>query len=260
MNSALIHLYGPLSIHTYGVCIAAGVIASLFLAHKSKFVAQKIPRTLIIPLVNICIVAGITGGRLLFIISSWQDLQSWFEIFALWDGGFSVLGSMITIIAALIGFVYYYRLSLLETIDVAGLYAPLVQAFGRIGCFFAGCCYGTPTHRWWAITYTDPLGNTPCYTPLHPTQLYNSILLFVLFIFQLLLTRFRLPAGMQFALGLGGLSLIRFITDFWRGDRGPLTFIVSFGFSSSQLLSLLLLGLAIIVGIISFYLRKSSTQ
>ena len=246
MNSVVLPLYGPLSVHLYGICVAAGIVLTLFLAHRSSFVADRIPTHLLLPLVNAVILAGIIGGRLLFVCTEWDEMHSWGDVVAVWDGGFSVLGSIIAGLVTIFFFVRHHRLSLLATLDVAGLYGPLVQAFGRIGCFFAGCCHGTPTNAWWAVTYTSPLVNPDC-VPLHPTQLYNSTLLFALFLIQLHLVRRAPPAGLIGAFGFGGLGFTRFITDFWRADHVPWLL----GLSVSQLLSLILLGFAVGIGVTS---------
>ena len=65
--------------------------------------------------------------------------------------------------------------------DVTDVFAPgiaLGHVVGRLGCLFAGCCFGKPTNVPWAITFTDPFARanvgTPLGVPLHPTQLYEA--------------------------------------------------------------------------------------
>jgi phosphatidylglycerol:prolipoprotein diacylglycerol transferase len=70
------------------------------------------------------------------------------------------------------------------TADVLAPGVILGQAIGRLGCFAAGCCYGKAATVPWAVTFTDAAVRnvgTPMDTPLHPSQLYESILAFLLF-------------------------------------------------------------------------------
>ena len=76
-----------------------------------------------------------------------------------------------------------------QTADVLAPGVVLGQAIGRLGCFAAGCCWGKPTHVPWAVTFTDVYAaravGTPLDTPLHPTQLYESLATFLIFAFLL---------------------------------------------------------------------------
>src|SRR5439155_24559582 len=76
---------------------------------------------------------------------------------------------------------------------VCGLAIALGQASGRVGCFRAGDDYGRPAHVAWAVTFTDPdaasIGGAPLVVPLHPVQLYESIVCAVLFVVLLWLRR-----------------------------------------------------------------------
>lgn len=245
----LVHIFGPISIQAYGLCIAAGVLVALILAYYQKNASWRkyISQDTLISLINIGIIAGVAGGRLLSIIADHDQIDSWTDVFAFWDGGFSVLGSVIAITVTISIYAIIKKLPLSAILDFFGLYAPLVQAFGRLGCYFAGCCHGIPTTLPWGITYTDPLALAPLCVPLHPTQLYNVIALLALFALLSLLTRKRPSQGVIFALSLAGLSLARFITDFWRGDRGLLIPVGAIELSTHQIISLFIIGFAMLV-------------
>lgn len=245
----LLPIFGPIGINAYGLCIAAGVVAALILAYREKSTSwgKYISQDTLITLINLGIISGIAGGRALSIIADHDQIDSWVDVFAFWDGGFSVLGSVIAITITISIYAIIKKLSLLAILDFFGLYAPLVQAFGRLGCYFAGCCHGIPTTLPWGITYIDPLSLAPLCVPLHPTQLYNVIALLALFIGLRYLSHKNPQQGLIFALSLAGLSVARFITDFWRGDRGILIPCGPIDLSTNQILSLFIIGFAVLV-------------
>ena len=120
--------------------------------------------------------------------------------------------------------------------------AVLVHAFGRVGCFFAGCCYGMPVE--WGHVYEQPAGNTPLGVPLLPIQLIESACLIVLFAAQIiLLFRFTQKKLVSTYFYMLSYPVVRFTLEFFRGDaeRGKLFF------STSQWISILVFVTAIIL-------------
>lgn len=219
MCPVLLHIYGPVAINTFGLFIVIGIIIALFLAKKDPRKEYIITDDQMLNLMVGCVVAGILGARILFFILEPHQLTAWYDIFIFWQGNFTELGSVIAIV--LFGLVYlrYHKIPILPLLDFASNYAPLVQAFSRIGCFFAGCCFGMPTMLPWAVMYTDHASLAPLHVWIHPTQLYSSALFFILF-FALYSTRsFFTRPGQQFTLYIMGTSAIRFIIDFWRDDK-----------------------------------------
>ena len=113
----------------------------------------------------------------------------------------------------------YHRIGIWDTLDAAAPAGCLPPLFGRLGCFTAGCCHGTPTELPWAVTYAHPGSAAPPGVPLHPTQLYAAVALAALF----LLLQWRRPrrafVGEIGLLYLGLYSLVRFGLEFLRGDE-----------------------------------------
>src|SRR5262249_56008945 len=93
-----------------------------------------------------------------------------------WGGGFD--GGLIVGVAVALWYIRKVGLPLWTTCDVFAPGIALGHVVGRLGCLFAGCCYGKPTTRPWGITFTDPFAaanvGTPLNVPLHPTQLYEA--------------------------------------------------------------------------------------
>jgi phosphatidylglycerol:prolipoprotein diacylglycerol transferase len=141
---------------------------------------------------------------------------------------------------------------------VADLSAPgiaLGQAIGRLGCLSAGCCYGSPSHLPWAVTFTDRYAydnvGVPLNTPLHPTQLYESIATFVLFIYLMWRLSRKHFTGQIILEYLILYASLRFVIEFFRDDdRG---FVLRGLLSTSQFI-----GVLTILGAVGlfFYLRR----
>jgi phosphatidylglycerol:prolipoprotein diacylglycerol transferase len=137
---------------------------------------------------------------------------------------------------------------------VTDVFAPgiaLGHVIGRMGCFFAGCCFGSPTDLPWAITFHSEYAaqnvGTPLNVPLHPTQLYEAGAELVILLVLLATERKGRPfPGRTFWAYMFLYGVSRFIIEFYRGDaRGTLGI-----FSTSQFLSVLLVPLAIVMLIV----------
>lgn len=225
MLPRLFHLYGPFWVHSYGIMIALGFIVFLLLTlhhpERKKLISeQTYLNTLFVGLLS-----GIIGGRLLFVISEWEYYaNNMLEIIMPWEGGFIVLGSIIGVLITVPAYLIYHKVQVLKLFDLAALYAPIMQAIGRIGCLLAGCCHGKiAPNLSWSITFTSPESLAPCHLPLHPTQLY--LMIASLGIFFILIGPARLIAkkpGIMLCIYLMLESIARFGIDYWRGDRGQL--------------------------------------
>ena len=134
--------------------------------------------------------------------------------------------------------------------DLVATYAPLLQAISRIGCFFAGCCYGQPTLHSWAISSVECVST-------HPTQLYSAASLALLFLVMYAIRRIQLAPGQQFCIYLFFMSLERFVVDFWRADQEFTSIITTF--SVAQITALFLAATAVgSIIYISLYDRRQS--
>jgi len=220
MKKELFHIYGPLSINSYGVCIIIGISLFTYLIKKHPTIKRLNLYDKIIDIAMVGTIAGIIGGRTFFMLSEPQTGSSLLDYASLWDGGFSLLGSVLAIIASLICFFKITKVPVLPCLDSIAVHAPLLQSIARVGCFFAGCCHGVPTHLAWGFTYTDPDSMAPLYTSLHLTQLYSAATLFAIFLLLYYVVQYYVSKpGQLFAIYLLFISGERFCIDFWRADR-----------------------------------------
>ena len=152
--------------------------------------------------------------------------QSFYDFLENPAGGFRITGK-ITFIGGLIGGVACFLLlylifrkrlgsKLTDIISIAPCAILIAHAFGRVGCFFAGCCYGKPTDSFLGIKFP----NLP--HPVHPTMLYEAIFLFLLFAICMVLL-FKFDFKHNLSVYLIGYGIFRFAIEYLRADdRGQL--------------------------------------
>jgi len=241
MHPVLIR-FGPLTIHTYGVLVAAGFLLGLALAVKQAK-KEGIPQERIIDIGFYVLVAAIVGSRLFFVaVNAGHYLKHPLDIFKIWEGGLVFYGGLIL---ALPSALWYIRKHHLDTWRVTDIFAPSIaigHAVGRMGCFAAGCCYGRAAELPWAVTFHDPECLATTGIPLHPSQLYESAGEFLNFLILITLRRYHSFKGQLFWTYIFLYSVLRLVVEFFRGDeaRGYLFG----GISVSQ-------GISIIMGIIA---------
>ena len=178
------------------------------------------------------IVGVALGSKALFIITQIPEIIRDFSlpktIYIIWTSGFVFYGGMLGAIAGAYLFAQFFHLPSQAFVDLLIPGFPLFHFWGRIGCFFAGCCYGKVS-TWGFPLYGDP-------HVLHiPVQLFEALCLCLIFTALLLFEKRELPAGSLMILYLFGYSICRFALEFFRGDaiRG-----IWLGLSTSQWISL----------------------
>jgi phosphatidylglycerol:prolipoprotein diacylglycerol transferase len=241
MYPRLLHIYGPIWINSYGVMIALGFLVFTFLVLRHPLRKKIIPKKTFIDMLLCGLLSGIIGGRLLFIAEQYSELSdNWIELLYPWVGGFSVLGTVIGVLIVVPLFLRKHSIPILPVLDLAGLYAPLFQSIARIGCFLSGCCHGLVASPLlpWAIYYTHPDSQAPLGVFLHPTQIYSSIASLLLFLVLRFLVskRVTIPGQLIYSY-LIGESFLRFVVDFWRGDRTEVFVILRQPLSFSQVIA-----------------------
>jgi len=209
-------------LHTYGVLVALGFLAGLWVAGRLGLRAG-VNAEHITNLGLYCALAALAGAKLMmFVVDAryyWEHPGQIFSVETLRAGGIFYGG----LLAALAVAAWYLHKTRLPALTVADAFAPgiaLGHGIGRLGCFAAGCCWGRPTHLPWAVTFTNPVANeivgVPLSIPLHPTQLYESAA--ELAIFGILYWRFGRThrAGDVISLYLMLYCAARFVVEFYR--------------------------------------------
>jgi phosphatidylglycerol:prolipoprotein diacylglycerol transferase len=253
-----VHIFLP----TYGLLLALAAFLVLFIwikiAKREGFDTLQMA-----DLGFYALLAGILGSKVALLVVDfkyyWQnpgDILSIFRAAGVYIGG--IIAALIVIIL----FALKKRLPLWKLADTAALPVPLGQAIGRVGCFFAGCCYGKQAGSLpWSVVFTDPAAHentgVPLGIPLHPTQVYQSLNDLSLFFILLIIWRFKKFHGQILWIYILLYSITRGILEFFRGDlsRG-----VYFGgwISTSQIIGIV--GVIVSVTMLTHLYRKSRVK
>ena len=238
---------GSITIYTYGFLIALGCIVAFTYMWRTAKITFDQANTLFILL----IIAGIVGGKVFMIFEDPVNyLKNPGRLIS--TSGFVFYGSLLLCIPTMLWFFRRNKLPVLPMLDIMAIVTCIVHGFGRLGCFMAGCCYGLPTDSWLSVIFTDPVCQAkPLDTPLHPTQLYEATFIFILMTALLFLKARKSFDGQVFLVYLVAYACGRSVIEMFRGDieRG---FVIKDILSNSQLISLLIAGVAIY-----FYVKLS---
>lgn len=230
-----------LNVHMYGVMIAVGLLCCfgvIFGFFKLKGIETKFT--------DFVFYNGVVSIVIGFLFAAL--FQSFYDFLENPSRGFKISGR-ITFIGGLIGgagcfliiyliFRKKYNNKLVDVLSIIPCAILVAHGFGRVGCYFAGCCYGKETDSIFGVKFP----RLP--HPVYPTQLYEAIFLFILFaVCVFLLLKFNFKHNLSVYLIAYGI--FRFLIEYLRGDdRGTLTGIIS----PSQFWSILMvvLGVALI--------------
>jgi phosphatidylglycerol---prolipoprotein diacylglyceryl transferase len=247
---------GSFPINTYGVFLALAFLSAILITVK---LAERdgLPRERIYDLSLWMLLASLIGSKVLMLFTEpeyrdhpWQLLSLDF----LRSGGV-FYGGLIGAVLAGYFLMKRYKLPWWKTADACAPGIAIGNFFGRQGCFAAGCCWGKPTSLPWGVKFTElghEITGVPIDTYLHPTQLYESFAMLLVFLFLLWLHKHKRFSG-QVVLTYALLySTIRFAIEFVRDDpRGDILGLTSLtGLSTSQLISIVVGLSALIILII----------
>ena len=250
---------GFLHLKTYGACMAAGFLLCWKLIEILS--GRKDLSSLLVSLM----ISGVIGSRAAYVIEHWRSefVSDPVEVFAVWKGGLMFYGGLIFAILVFVGWCVMKKEKVFAMADLLATVIPLGHAFGRIGCFFYGCCYGSVSESAFAVCFPrfspawheqvshrliDP--SAVCSLPVLPTQLFEAVALLVLFVLLLLryLRTIRPSANNSTSFNtsfyLVGYAVIRFWLEYLRGD--PRAEIGPFSISQTISIGIFAAGLVIL--------------
>ena len=234
------------TLYTFGLLLASAYVAGFWwLMREGR--REGLDGDALASLGLWAIAGAVIGAKALMIARALPEYAAapseLFSLSVLTSAGDFYGGFIGALIASAIFFRRHPGLPFWRTADLCGPATALGQAIGRIGCFMAGDDYGRPTHLPWAATFTDPdaapIGGAPLGIPLHPVQLYESIVCLVLFgVLVRLGRRKRFDGEVMLAYTLL-YAIARFVLEFFRGDadRG---FVFGGLLSTSQFIAVIL--------------------
>ncbi|MEW6079828.1 MAG: prolipoprotein diacylglyceryl transferase [Thermodesulfobacteriota bacterium] len=211
---------GGFTVYTYGFFAALAMMAGLwFILYQTR--KWELPTDQISDLFFYSIIAGLVGARLFYVLLSLPTfIADPLEIFRIWNGGLVFYGGFLTGLVFVAVYIRYKKLPAGKIMDMIGMGMPLAHGVARIGCFFAGCCYGKPSGLPWAVSFChhETLAQPVC-VPLHPTQLYCSLGNFLIFLILLRLSRTGRFSGRLIFIYLMIYGLFRTFVEIFRGDE-----------------------------------------
>lgn len=239
---------GPFTIHTYGFLIAVGFLVALWFAVR-RAEREGVPSEKAVDIGFYGLLAAIIGSRVFYIATNWSYYAGRpLDILKIWEGGLVFYGGVLFAVPTA---VWYARRQGLPLWKMADIWAPSIaigHAIGRIGCFCAGCCYGSPAEGIsWAVTFTHPETLAVRGVPLHPSQLYESAGEFLNFAILMLVGRRKSFDGQLFWLYIMNYAVIRSVVELFRGDEVRGFIIGHFSISQGISVALLLFSLIMLI-------------
>jgi prolipoprotein diacylglyceryl transferase len=214
---------GPLRLNAYGLMIALGVIAAVWVFGRRMERMGIGTRDDAASVAIWAVAAGVIGARLYHIVTSWSSDFSRHpvDMLKVWQGGLGIPGGLLAGIAVGVWRLYRRGLPVGWAITAATPGLPLAQAIGRWGNWWNQELFGRPTKLPWALEIHDdklPLGYAPG-TTFHPTFLYESLGCLAIFGLLLLIEhRKRLRPGRLMAIYLAMYAFLRFWVEGLRID------------------------------------------
>lgn len=220
-SSGVLDLFG-LKIHVYGLCIALGVVAAVWLAGRRLEAAGTGTRDHMSSIAVWAVSAGVIGARLYYIVTDksdpWREPSRWLRI---WQGGLGIPGGLAAGILVALWRARKIGISPSRLFTAAAPALPLAQAIGRFGNWWNQELFGRPTDLPWALeidTEHLPDGFQPG-TTFHPTFLYEMVWNLALCGVLLLIDRrVRLRPGRLLAVYVVGYAIGRFWIEGLRID------------------------------------------
>lgn len=212
--------FGPFTIHWYGVMVALAFALGLWTASRRGLRAGLTPES-ILDLGPWLIGGTLLGARALYVVSYWREEfanRPLSEIFMIQHGGLVFYGGLIGAVLTGVLYLRWKKLPLWKVADAIAPSIALGYVFGRIGCLTNGCCYGRACDLPWAIRFPADNPLHPPTFPVHPTQIYDSLLSLGLYAALAWLYRRKKFDGQIFALYLIAYAFTRSFVEYFRGD------------------------------------------
>ncbi|OKL39390.1 prolipoprotein diacylglyceryl transferase [Pontibacter flavimaris] len=239
---------GPLSIRWYGLLFALGFIIGQRILTKI-YVAEGRTEGDVDVITIYMIIGTVVGARLghTLFYSPEYYLSNPIEILKIWEGGLASHGATIGILLALWLFSRKYKFDYMWVLDRIVIVVALGGALIRLGNLMNSEIFGHPTNLPWGFIFLRQ--NEYSHVPRHPTQLYESLSVFLLFVLLYWLWKKykeALPKGLLFGIFVTALFTFRFLVEFLKENQVEKE--ASMALNIGQLLSipLIIIGLFIL--------------
>ncbi len=232
---------GPFALRWYGLMYAVAIIIALW-AIRGYCKRKGITTDMVYRIVWWCIVAGLIGGRLYFVVQQ-DNFVSYYlahpeHILATWEGGMAFFGAIFLVIPTLLWRAKAERINPLVLIDAGVLFAAVGQIFGRIGNLINGDIIGYQSTLPWSTVYTNPASwacnvYNLCGKPVQPAAAYELLIDVVLAVLLFYLSHRVKRPGVLMMVYLFGYVITQFLVFFVRSNE-IVTFLGIYGLKQAQ--------------------------
>jgi phosphatidylglycerol---prolipoprotein diacylglyceryl transferase len=236
---------GSFPVHTYGVFLALAFLSAIVVTVRLGS-RDGLPKERLYDLCLWMLLASLVGSKVLMLFTEPEYRGNPLALLSLdfLRSGGVFYGGLIGAVVTGYLLMRRYKLPWWKTADACAPGIALGNVLGRLGCFSAGCCWGKPTTQPWGVRFTElahEITGVPAGVPLHPTQLYESFSMLIVFFFLLWLHRQRRFSGQVILTYALLYSAIRFVIEFFRDDpRGDILGLTTLtGLSTSQMIGII---------------------
>ncbi|MEO6033933.1 MAG: prolipoprotein diacylglyceryl transferase [Verrucomicrobiota bacterium] len=254
---------GKYPVHWYGIFVATGFLLGIWTASR-RGLRNAIPPETVMDFAPWLMLGVIAGARILHVITYWREEfanKPWTEVFMVQHGGLVFYGGFFGAVIATLIYTRWKKIPVFKFADVLAPSISLGHAFGRIGCLMTGCCFGKECHAPWAIYFpvghaTHPSGSPAL--PVHPAQIYETLLNFALYFFLVWLYRRKKFDGQIFAVYLLAYAVLRSFVEMFRADYQPSEYFFNGAISPGQFVSIGIFLAGAILFAVKFPRRKTA--
>lgn len=220
-SSGAIHI-GKLQLRAYGLMIALGALAAVWLAGRRLEEAGEGKRDDMSAVAMWALPGGVIGARIYHVITDWKSFRGdWLRAFKIWQGGLGIWGGIALGVAAGLWAGHKRGLTTAAMLRASTPALPLAQAIGRWGNWWNQELFGRPTTLPWAleIDVDKRPADVAQFATFHPAFLYES--LWNLALCGVLLwvdKKYKPRASKLFALYVAGYTFVRFFLERLRID------------------------------------------
>ncbi len=204
---------GSVTISSWGVMVAIAFIVA-YMVSEFEFNRKRMDRNLLQPLFIASVVGGLVGAKILFLmenVSLSEFLNQPTEYLA---SGFTFLGGFLGALLLSLLIIWWEKASFWLIADAIIPAIAIGYGIGRIGCFLVGDDYGVPSNLPFAMAFPD--GAVPTTVKVHPTQIYETIIMVGVFLLLWNLRKIPAPIGWLASVGFIFMGLERFLIEFIR--------------------------------------------
>jgi len=211
-----------ITLYGYGVAMCLGFLAAiLWAARRAKRDGQ--PPEVIYNAALCCFFGGVFGARAFYFVQNSGQFPSLWDLVRIWEGGLTFYGGFLLATLAVVVYLKASRRPVLYWLDVIAPSLALGLAFGRVGCFLNGCCYGDVCRHGWGMVW--PAGTIPWEkfgnTALYPSQIYSAANALLLALVLHVVFHYRRRNGQVILMFTVLYGISRFLLEMIRADEVP---------------------------------------